>query len=476
MLIGVGALLTSSGFCALAGIPLMAVGGLILAISSGLSARDAYAKAETGGKDTGRAVLMASLEIGKGILLGGLGFAAGYFAPSVGHLLPAIAHPGSIAGFHITQSMIGGVAIAGGLLSLGVVLYNGIKNKKAQHHNAPIEAAETSSLLRGPPTERRDLAKEFMPEGKASNHGENGISSLPLAQILGTGRIIKINLREETYSVGKCLGNGESGTVKLVSNDSGDNFAMKIMNLSGANDAASVANEIDIMKKLHHPSIVSYHDACKNGDNVYLLIQYADGQDLAARTGNGARPLRTKEFESFLKNVVGAVAYMHKEGISHGDLKLENVMCKKDLSEFWVTDFGTAKISKNDINMGTTIGHIPPEAYAYKYPAMDAQPPPPDASEKAAVWQLCALLSHARWGRPIFPKENPDQLMENPETDLFQAYNHFLYEASLLTIASAKAQRRMGDGGIDALIIDGLSEEPGKRPTMQELVNELGED
>ncbi len=44
-----------------------------------------------------------------------------------------------------------------------------------------------------------------------------------------------------------------------------------------------IINELEVMKKVDHPSIVKFHCAFINGPNIYIVMQLCEGRELVHR-------------------------------------------------------------------------------------------------------------------------------------------------------------------------------------------------
>ena len=99
--------------------------------------------------------------------------------------------------------------------------------------------------------------------------------------------------------------------------------------------------------------------------------------------------------------VADGLSHMHKNGLVHRDLKLENLFCDKDCTHIVVADFGlVAKSSRSSI-LGSTAGnrpHMAPEIGSLKNPKAEANSkcgPIAKLSVRADVWSLALLLWEA---------------------------------------------------------------------------------
>ena len=90
--------------------------------------------------------------------------------------------------------------------------------------------------------------------------------------------------------------------------------------------------EARTIASLNHPSICALHDIGPN----YLVMEYLEGESLAARIKRGPLPLH--EALAIAIATARALAVAHKRGIVHRDLKPGNIMltpCGRQVARFW---------------------------------------------------------------------------------------------------------------------------------------------
>src|SRR5262249_29667406 len=115
-------------------------------------------------------------------------------------------------------------------------------------------------------------------------------------------------------------------------------------------ESASVRfiTEARAASRLNHPNSVAVIDFGKNGGQLYLVMEFLRGRDLA-RVVYDDGPLNFRRIVDVLVQVLAALAEAHHLGIIHRDLKPENVVLEPMRSggDFVkVVDFGLAKMKQ----------------------------------------------------------------------------------------------------------------------------------
>jgi protein-serine/threonine kinase len=161
--------------------------------------------------------------------------------------------------------------------------------------------------------------------------------------------------RKETtfgkYILGQTLGEGEFGKVKLGwRRDGGVQVAIKLIRREslGANPSRlpKIYREISILRDLSHPNIVRLHEMVETDRYIGIIMEYASGGELFDFILNN-RYLKDHAARRLFAQLISGVGYLHKKGIVHRDLKLENLLLDKNRNII-ITDFGFA----NTFNLG----------------------------------------------------------------------------------------------------------------------------
>lgn len=147
------------------------------------------------------------------------------------------------------------------------------------------------------------------------------------------------------YVLLQCLGEGSFAKVYLgLDTQTRDYWAVKqvhLATLARTNSGISqLEQEIEIMRDLHHPNIVSLREVIHDPGNdvAYMVIEYADLGSLASILEGGYR-FDLPENRCIFRQIVEGVAFLHSRGIVHQDLKPANLMMKSD-GTVAIADFG----------------------------------------------------------------------------------------------------------------------------------------
>jgi protein-serine/threonine kinase len=103
---------------------------------------------------------------------------------------------------------------------------------------------------------------------------------------------------------------------------------------------AKIMREVAILKQLTHPNIVRLHKMEESERHYGIVLEYASGGELFDYILNH-RYLKDNAARRLFAQLVSGVGYLHKKGIVHRDLKLENLLLDRNRNII-ITDFGFA--------------------------------------------------------------------------------------------------------------------------------------
>ena len=161
-------------------------------------------------------------------------------------------------------------------------------------------------------------------------------------------------LKPDDFEFVMPLGRGAFGEVILV-HDRIDNsqdseigekdrklYAMKIMKKRKYNGLINfVLTEKEVQRKVRHKFIVKLAYAFQTFDKLFIVSEYCPGGDMRALLVN-KKKIPENEARLYLAEIIVAIEELHKNGIIHRDIKLENILIDKD-GHIKITDFGLSK-------------------------------------------------------------------------------------------------------------------------------------
>ncbi|XP_054706769.1 maternal embryonic leucine zipper kinase-like [Uloborus diversus] len=145
---------------------------------------------------------------------------------------------------------------------------------------------------------------------------------------------------EGQYVLHQTLGTGGFAKVKLATHIlTKEKVAIKIMDKSAlGDDLPRVQLEIEALKNLSHPHICKLYQVIETESHYFLVLEYCSGGELFDYIIEKDR-LSEKEARHFFRQIISAVAFMHKKGYAHRDLKPENLLLDSD-QHLKLIDFG----------------------------------------------------------------------------------------------------------------------------------------
>jgi serine/threonine protein kinase len=96
------------------------------------------------------------------------------------------------------------------------------------------------------------------------------------------------------------------------------------------------------LSKLDHPNIVGVHQVFEDNDTAYMALDFVEGRDLLDTIEDPNHGLTPTQIKAILKEVLGAVGFIHNQGMLHRDISPDNILINKELHPVLI-DFGAAR-------------------------------------------------------------------------------------------------------------------------------------
>jgi serine/threonine protein kinase len=148
------------------------------------------------------------------------------------------------------------------------------------------------------------------------------------------------------YQIISLLGSGGMGQVYLAEDTKLERkVAIKFLASESTDDSQGnrrLIREARAAAKLDHPNICAIHEVGDEDDRTFIVMQYLEGETLAARIAR--KPMETREALDVAVDVADALSEAHSRGIIHRDIKPQNIMLTAR-GPAKVMDFGLAKVA-----------------------------------------------------------------------------------------------------------------------------------
>mmetsp|Transcript_7072 Transcript_7072/g.18257 ORF Transcript_7072/g.18257 Transcript_7072/m.18257 type:complete len:344 (-) Transcript_7072:315-1346(-) len=171
---------------------------------------------------------------------------------------------------------------------------------------------------------------------------------------------------DDKYEVVKELGSGNFGVTKLVRDKSGGELLAAKFLERGKSIDTNVEREILIHRTMTHPNIVKFKGVSLSKADLVIMMEFASGGELFQHIQQKGR-IAEREARYFFQQLICGVAYCHRVGVCHRDLKLENALLHREDNgalRVKICDFGYSKSNLLHSNPKSTVGtpaYIAPE-------------------------------------------------------------------------------------------------------------------
>ena len=202
------------------------------------------------------------------------------------------------------------------------------------------------------------------------------------------------------YSLQREIGRGGMATVYLAQDLRHDRpIAVKVLHpeLAATLGPERFQREIRLAAQLQHPQILPVYDSGTEAGVLWFTMPYVDGETLRQRLQHtGGLPVPAALH--VLVNIARALAYAHRRGVIHRDVKPENVLISQE--NVFLADFGIAKPVEAGASPRLTTAGLVVGTPAYMAPEQAAADPATD--HRADIYAFGILAYELLAGEPPF--------------------------------------------------------------------------
>eukprot|EP01100_Stratorugosa_tubuloviscum_P014048 TRINITY_DN728_c2_g1_i1.p1 TRINITY_DN728_c2_g1~~TRINITY_DN728_c2_g1_i1.p1 ORF type:complete len:912 (-),score=422.08 TRINITY_DN728_c2_g1_i1:187-2922(-) len=298
--------------------------------------------------------------------------------------------------------------------------------KKAANKNSQTNSTTTNISTTQTTTQSNSQIPTQSTSAAANNHLTPASAAIPLQQATTLHRLSDFNKIEASscfeeikppntihsfYRQGKVLGKGAFAEVREVTDiKTNKKYALKVISRNGTNDTEidpleSLRREATIMMQLNHINIIRCYKAYADRDFFYLVLELMPSPVELYDRIIAKQRYSEPDAKKIVRQVVDAVAYMHKNGVAHRDLKPENILSSGDDENevIKITDFGLSKVFLGS-NLQTSVG-----SPNYAAPELFLNQQPYDKS--VDIWSLGVIIFVIVSGEPPFYGSNIQELV-----------------------------------------------------------------
>ncbi len=200
---------------------------------------------------------------------------------------------------------------------------------------APVSLSVTPTRSESPP--ERETARQKSPSSRSGTSSSS----------VDDARFVAGTLLADRYRIVAPAGKGGMGEVYRAEDlKLGQVVALKFVPAALASDGAALARfhrEVRVARQVSHPNVCRVFDIGDTDGQVFLSMEYVDGEDLASLLRRIGRLPPDKAVE-IARQLCAGLAAAHEYGVLHRDLKPSNVMID-GRGKARITDFGLAGLA-----------------------------------------------------------------------------------------------------------------------------------
>ena len=240
--------------------------------------------------------------------------------------------------------------------SKSVYILHYLKGKEAKISYGLLNDIDKSNIIHNCRTDKGSLGAPIINlkskkvigiHNKISNNYNIGtLLKFALKDFINKMEKMFININNTDYKIIKELVKDESGKIYQVLKNN-KYYAIKVIPIKAQTKEKikSFEKEVEILSKFNCDNIVKYYEYSKDNNNIYILMEYCDGDNLRSLINKHINDNTLIE-ENILINIIiklcTGIKEIHAKKIIHKNLKPENIFINENMN-IKIGDFGISK-------------------------------------------------------------------------------------------------------------------------------------
>ncbi|XP_062335461.1 serine/threonine-protein kinase MAK isoform X3 [Osmerus eperlanus] len=262
------------------------------------------------------------------------------------------------------------------------------------------------------------------------------------------------------YTTLRQLGDGTYGSVLLgKSNESGELVAIKRMKRKFYSwEECMNLREVKSLKKLNHANVVKLKEVIRENDHLYFVFEYMKENLYQLMKDRENKMFSEGEIRNMLFQVLSGLAFVHKHGFFHRDMKPENLLC-----------MGPELVKIADFGLAREIRSRPPYTDYVStrwYRAPEVLLRSSTYSSPIDMWAVGCIMAELYTLRPLFPGNSEvDEIFKSDWPEGYQLASAMNFRFPQCVPTHLKTLIPNASPEAIALMRDLLQWDPKKRPT-----------
>lgn len=227
-----------------------------------------------------------------------------------------------------------------------------------------------------------------------------------------------------TYELIECIGSGGGGVVYIAKHLRLNKMVvLKADKRKLTTHPELLRREVDTLKNLNHTYIPQVYDFFMEGETVYTVIDFVEGESLDKPLKRGERFSQAQVIK-WACQMLDALSYLHRpvhgtppRGIVHSDIKPANIMLTP-LGDIRLIDFNIALAIGEENVVGLSAGYASPEHYGLDFSSERYSPNNTDSRSKRGINPVDNLSNDANEDKIDYQNDATEIMSEETATEI----------------------------------------------------------